>query len=228
MIADFKNLYRGETCLVIGNGPSLDETPLEGFKYKTFGANKIYDSLTHPQFVPDFWTCVDTDMLHDCLPWILEHPEFNPHKFVPREFAFPGANTLNVAIGRPLSKDAGEYVALGGTVTVVNLQLAFYMGFSTALLVGVDHRYPKRGRDGAPGTKFIGDGDDPGHFQSKTGAYFSKGKIYNRPELDATASISYPAARKLFEQNGRKIINLTPGSALDVFDKDDFKNYVTP
>lgn len=227
MLADFKNLYKGDTCVVIGNGPSLDETPLEELaaKYKAFGANKIYDSACHPDFQPDFWSCCDTDMLHDCLPWILEHPEFTSHKFVPREFAFPGANTLNVAIGRPISTDAAEYVALGGTVTVVNLQLAYYMGFTTALLVGVDHRYPKRGHDGAPGTKFIGDGDDPGHFKSKTGAYFSKGRIYNRPELDATASISYPAARRMFEKDGRKVINLTPGSALDVFEKGSFKQW---
>lgn len=227
MITDYKNIHRGSTCVVIGNGPSLDETPLEELagRYRTFGANKIYDSLVHPDFVPDFWTCVDTDMLHDCLPWMLEN-EYPAVKFVPREFAFPGANILNVTIGKPVSADAAEYVALGGTVTVVNLQLAYYMGFSTVLLVGVDHRYPKRGSDGAPGTKFIGDGDDPGHFKSKTGAYFSKGRIYNRPELDATGAISYPAARKLFEKDGRKIVNLTPGTALEAFEKGDFKAWM--
>ena len=228
MIADFKNRYRGETCVVIGNGPSLDDTPLADLaaQYKTFGANKIYDSAKHPDFIPDFWTCVDTDMLHDCLPYVLAHPEFTPAKFVPREFAFPSANILNVTVGRPISPDAAEYVALGGTVTVVNLQLAYYMGFTTALLVGVDHRYPKRGSDGAPGTKFIGDGDDPGHFASKTGAYFTKGKIYNRPELDATATVSYPAVRKLYEAAGRKIVNLTPNTALDVFVKDNWNKWL--
>lgn len=228
MIQDFWNALKGQTVLIVGNGPSLDKTPLEKLaqKYQSFGANKIYDSLNHPDFIPDFWTCVDNEMLDDCIPFIQEHPEFNPIKFVPRTRQFKGANLLNVKIGEPVSADASEYVVLGGTVTIVNLQLAYFMGATTALLVGVDHNYPRRGYDGAPGSKFVGDGEDLGHFQSKTGAYFSKGKTYNRPEIDATGSISYPAVGRVWKADGRKIINLTPGTKLDAFEKQDFRKWL--
>jgi len=228
MIGDFYLEHKGETVLVIGNGPSLDETPLENLasKYPTFGANKIYDSVAHPDFIPNYWTCVDMDMLNDCLPYVLEHPEFNPVKFVPREVQLSGFNLLNVKIGQPVSVNAEEYVVLGGTVTVVNLQLAYYMGAKTVLLAGVDHNYPRRAYDGAPGTKFVGDGVDIGHFKSKTGSYFSKGRVYNRPELQATASVTYPAVRRMFERDGRKIINLTIDTKLEAFEKQDLSKWI--
>lgn len=228
MIADFENIHKGETALVIGNGPSLDKTPLEQLaaKYKSFGANKIYDSYTHPDFIPTYWTCVDTLMMEDCITMVNTHPEFNPIKFVPREFPIKGANLLNVKIGQPFSLKADEYVVLGGTVTMVNLQLAYYMGFTTVLLVGVDHRYPRRSMDGAPGSQFIGDGIDEGHFRSKHGAYFENGKRYNRPELAATGGVSYPIARQAYEQAKRKIINLTPHTALEAFEKGKFAEWL--
>lgn len=228
MIQDFNDKHKGETCLIIGNGPSLDQTPLEELArvYTTFGANKIYDSACHPDFIPDYWACVDQEMLTDCIPYLLAHPEFNPQKFVPREYPLPGSHGLNVMIGTPFSKDAAEFVTLGGTVTMVNLQLTWYMGFTTALLVGVDHRYPRRAHDGVPGSKFIGDGVDEGHFQSKAGAYFSAGRVYNRPELDMVGNRSYPIARKIWEGDKRKIINLTPGTALEAFEKQDFKKWL--
>lgn len=228
MIQDFYLRHKGETVLVVGNGPSLDQTPLEKLseKYPTFCANKIYDSKVHDGFLPTYWAGVDHDMLHETLPWLTNHPEFRTERFIPREFQLSGFHLLNVKIGHPISKDASEYVALGGTVTVVNLQLAYYMGATTVLLVGVDHNYPIRGYDGPPGSKFIGDGEDQGHFQSKSGAYFAKGQIYNRPELDATGSISYPAVRKMFEADHRKVINLTPGTKLEAFEKGDWKKWL--
>jgi len=224
VIQDFWNKYTGETCVVIGNGPSLEQTPLDklGEKYLMFGANKIYGR----GFVPNFWTCVDQDMLHDCIPWMLSH-EYNAYKFVPRNIPLPGASQLNVVIESDFSLDASEKVVIGGTVTYVNLQLAYYMGFTTVLLVGVDHTYPKTGKNGKPGSKFIAQGDDPDHFKMQDGSpYFEPGKLYNRPELDAVAKYTYPMAAMAYEKAGRKIINLTPESALSVFEKQGFDKWV--
>ncbi len=225
MIQDFFNKHKGETCVVIGNGPSLATTPLGKLarNHHAFGANKIYGT----NFIPEYWTCVDQDMLHDTIPWLLAHPEFESEKFVPRNIPLPGAHQLNVVIESGFSKDASEKVILGGTVTYVNLQLAYYMGFETVLLVGCDHKYPKSAASGRPGSKFIAEGSDPDHFKMADGsAYFEPGKIYNRPELDAVARYTYPMARLAFEHAGRKIINLTPGSALSVFSKGRFEEWL--
>lgn len=219
MLQDFKNSHKGETCLIIGNGLSLDDTPLERLNYPSFGSNKIYDL----PYKPDFWACCDRDMLHDTVPWLFANPEYRPEIFLPRDIPFPGSHGLNVTIGTPFSTDAANFVTLGGTITFVHMQLAYYMGFRTILCVGLDHSYPKSG-EGVPGSKFIAAGDDPDHFKGKAGKpYFEPGKIYNRPELDGVAKYSYPAARANFESAGGRILNLSTRTALSpqVLEKDD-------
>lgn len=224
MIQQFKDIHKGETCLIVGNGPSLDNTPLEQLaeKYPTFAANKVYDSLVHPDFDPTYWTCIDEMMLTDCVPYLMEHPEFMAERFIPRHIPLARSHSLNPEVAIGFSNNAAEKVFLGGTVTYVNLQLARYMGFTTVLLVGLDHRYPKAGAAGKPGSKMISDGNDPDHFKSKNEAYFSKGKIYNRPELDAVERYFFPLARQAFS----KVVNLTPNTAEQVFEKGKFEAWL--
>lgn len=225
MINKFWKKHEGETALIIGNGPSLEKTPLEALmnKYVSFGANKIYGRNVKPNYL----TCVDQDMLHDVVPWLIEHKSYDPHVFVPRNIPLPGASQLNVVIEAGFSKDASQKVVLGGTVTNVNLQLAYYMGFRTVLLVGIDHRYSKTGHDGKPGSKFVASGADPDHFEMYDGTpYFEPGKIYNRPELDAVAKYTYPLANAFFRDDGREIINLTPDSAVECFRKESVDKWI--
>jgi hypothetical protein len=224
VIQQFKDIHKGETCLVIGNGPSLDETPLEKLagKYPSFGANKIYDSAAHPDFIPDYWTCIDELMLTDCVPYLLSHPDFVPEMFVPRTIPVPKSHGLATVIKSGFSKDAADHVIIGGTVTYVNLQLAYYMGFDTVLLVGIDHRYPKSSKNGKPGSKFIAQGNDMDHFASRSGEYFTEGKIYNRPELDGIERFYFPLAKQAFKQ----VVNLTPNTAERVFEKGEFSEWI--
>jgi len=227
MIQQFKDIHKGETCVIVGNGPSLDVTPLEELaeKYATFAANKIYASAVHPDFDPTYWTCIDEMMLTDCVPYLLAHPEFMAERFIPRNVPLARAHglTLEVAIG--FSRNAAEKVFIGGTVTYVNLQLARYMGFTTALLVGVDHRYSKAAANGKPGSRMIAEGDDPDHFQSRDRAYFTAGRIYNRPELGAVERYFFPLAKQEFNTAGGKVVNLTPNSAEQVFEKGKFEQW---
>jgi len=224
VIQDFRDTHKGDTAVVIGNGPSLEETPLVELhkKYFTFGANKIYGR----DFMPIFWTCIDSVMLTECIPWVIAHQGFLSEKFVPRDVPLPDSHQLNTSVESGFSKDAAEKVILGGTVTYVNLQLAWYMGFTTVLLVGVDHKYPKASIGGKAGYKFIAAGDDPDHFKLADGSpYFTPGRLYNRRELTANERY-YAAAKMVFEQAGRKIVNLTPGTALNVFPKGTFEEWL--
>lgn len=221
MIRHLENKHEEETCVVIGNGPSLDDTPLKelGEKYITFGSNKIYQ---YP-FKPNYYFCVDADMLHDCVPWLKKNEYYPDAIFLPKYVPFPGRIGLNVVIEGGFSLNVPKKIHIGGTVTFVALQMAYYMGFDTVLLVGCDHKYPKTGYDGKPGSKFIASGDDPDHFGDN---YFEPGKMYNRPELDAVAKYTYPTARKAFENKGGKVINITTDTALDVFEKDKVANWL--
>jgi len=87
------------------------------------------------------------------------------------------------------------------------------MGFTTVLLVGVDHRYTWSGprlqtivSDGGP---------DPNHFAPD---YLQKGEQWQPPNL-LRMEHAYTLARAAYETDGRKIINLTENSALEVFEK---------
>ena len=103
----------------------------------------------------------------------------------------------------------------GATVTYVALQLAYYMGFQTAYLIGVDHSFTTKGK---PNTTIVSQGDDPNHFNP---GYFGKGFRWQLPDLD-TSEQAYAMARQAYEADGRKVIDATVGGKLTVFPKVDY------
>ena len=60
-------------------------------------------------------------------------------------------------------KDLSQGFFEGYTVTFAALQIAFYMGFSQVLIVGMDHRYSY---SGTPNESHALKGPDPNHFDS--------------------------------------------------------------
>lgn len=216
----FKNIHSGEMCVIIGNGPSLNQTPLDalGGKYVTFGSNKIY----RLPFTPTYYSIIDKEMLASCLPLPVDfHPK---EKFMRAEARDETNNPIYPIVVSGFSLDINNFVVMGGTVTFALLQIAFYMGFKTCLLVGVDHHYPNTGK--FTGHKIKAGSDDPDHFQCADGKpYFETGKEYNAPELEGTAQ-AYDIARELFKKADRQILNLTPNTRLEVFDKDKWSNWL--
>jgi len=101
----------------------------------------------------------------------------------------------------------------GHTVTYVSMQLAYYLGYKTVLLVGVDHRYAV---DGEANKQVTSETPDESHFSP---AYFGPGFTWNLPDLERS-ELAYRMARTRFEADGRRIINLTEGTALSVFEVD--------
>jgi len=216
----FKNIHLGEVCVIIGNGPSLNVTPLKelGNNYLTLGSNKIY---RYP-YTPNYYSVIDKEMLATCLPL---PKDFVPDEmFLRAEYGLDGNNPIYPIVAAGFSLDINNFIVMGGTVTYALLQIAYFMGFQTVLLVGVDHHYPKTSNYG--NHKFTADKYDPDHFKPSDGKpYFDEGKIYNPPELSGT-TLSYGIASELFKKSGREIINLTPWTKLDVFPKDEFKNWL--
>ena len=219
-ITRFRNIHKGETCVIIGNGPSLNNTPLKQLsqKYMTFGSNKIY----RLPFEPDYYSVIDKEMLETCTPF---PPNFRPIMFLRAESRVTGNNPIYPIVAAGFSLDINNFVVMGGTVTFALLQIAFYMGFKTALLVGVDHNYPGM-KNVAPGSRFVAGEDDNNHFSPMDGRpYFETGKTFNAPELENTEK-SYSIAREVYEKTGRRIVNLTPGTKLNVFEKDSLQNWL--
>jgi hypothetical protein len=220
-IHNFRNILAGSTVVVLGNGPSLSETPLDilSKKYVTFGSNHIY----RLPFTPTYYSFVDRQMLE-----FLPLPEwFKPRElFLRAEACVPGNNPIYPIVWPGFSVDISNFVVFGGSATYVLLQIAFYMGVKRVLLAGVDHYYPNAGsRD--PGEMFIAGNDDPDHFQCGDGMpYYLPGKQYCRPSLAAVTEY-YRNAESIYRKAGRKIINITPNSHLGVFEKGDIKTWTT-
>jgi hypothetical protein len=211
-----KNRYEGKTCVVIGNGPSLRNVPLAFLRqYLTFGTNRIY---LLAGFRPTFYVAVNPLVVEQSLPQIIELDA--SVSFLPTQYAalVPGALGLRSTGGPAFSPTPDQWVYEGFTVTYVCLQLAHWMGFRRVLLVGVDHKYTY---NGAPNEEHIAEGPDPNHFDP---TYFSGGTRWNNPDLQRSEA-AYSMARLVYRATDREIINLTEGSALDIFPKADLKNF---
>jgi hypothetical protein len=205
----FADKHAGKTALIIGNGPSLRDVPVKFLKrYKTFGTNRIY---LLENFTATYYASVN--------PLVIQQSatEINAYgakaKFIAdgEAFRIEGAYPLCSVGNWTFSYNPAAYIFEGFTVTYVCMQLAFHMGFTTVLLVGVDHKFQM---NGAPNQETTWQGDDPNHFSPD---YF-KGTRWNNPDL-ARSEQAYRLAEKAYRDAGRRIVNLTEGSALDVFEK---------
>ena len=98
----------------------------------------------------------------------------------------------------------------GGTVTFAAMQLAYYLGFSQVILIGVDHRFDS---SGPAGKVVLSQGPDANHFHPE---YFGRGVKWHLPDLEQSER-AYRLAKTAFEGEGREIIDSTLGGALTVF-----------
>ena len=113
------------------------------------------------------------------------------------------------------SGDAAGRLFEGFTVTFVALQLAFYMGFSKVILIGVDHNFTTQG---PANTTITSQGDDPNHFSPD---YFGKGFRWQLPDLPGSER-AYRLAKQGYETAGRQVVDATVGGKLAVFPKVDY------
>ena len=109
----------------------------------------------------------------------------------------------------------------GGTVTYINFQLAYLMGFKRVYLIGLDFNYIKPKGTIIDGNTWISTGDDPNHFDK---SYFGEGKRYHDPQLHR-AKIAYQKANEVFKSENKEIVNLTENTKLDVFKTEDIDKY---
>ena len=120
---------------------------------------------------------------------------------------FTDAHPLYSSVIPSFSREPLKWVYEGYSVTYVCLQLAFYMGFTTVVLVGVDHNYQ--------------DDKNTNYFHPD---YSREVKNWHKPDL-RRSEMAYKMANNVYDFEGRKIINLTPGSALDIFERGDVSEW---
>jgi hypothetical protein len=220
-IRAYKNKHQNQRCFIVGNGPSLKQTDLTRLAGEiTFGMNRIYLMFRELGFSTTYYVSMNDLVVEQCATDIrnLSIPRFlswHSRKWVSKG---DGIHYLYTTYNLPsFQKDITHRLWESATVTYVSLQLAYYMGFQTVILIGVDHSFSTQGK---PNSTVTSQGDDPNHFSP---GYFGKGFRWQLPDLE-TSEIGYGLARKAFEAEGRQVLDATIGGKLTIFPKTDYMN----
>lgn len=220
-LGTYENRHREQRCFIIGNGPSLKETDLSLLRGEyTFGMNRIYMLFGDLGFPTTYYVSVNSLVIEQCAAEILALPipkflSWRSHPLIePSEDMMFLHTTYS---GPKFAQDARERLWEGATVTYVALQLAFFMGFQTAILIGVDHNFATKGQ---PNTTIVSQGDDPNHFHA---GYFGKGFRWQLPDLE-TSERAYLLARRAYESAGRQVLDATIGGKLTIFPKANYRD----
>lgn len=226
----YHDQYKGQRCFIVGNGPSLNKCNLSFLDNEySFGVNGIFYKTRECGFVPTFYVVEDGHVLDDRLAEIAayeaEHKftlaryadkfdESSRMQFLSSDSGFYDSKHYSYQVPR-FSHDCSEVVYCGQSVTYINLQLAYYMGFTEVYLIGMDFSYSVPQSTKIDGCTFISQEDDPNHFHPD---YFGKGKKWHDPKIDLVG-LNYQKAKEVFENAGRKIYNATVGGKLEVFER---------
>jgi hypothetical protein len=217
----FKDTHKGESCFIIGNGPSLNKMDLSKLDgYYKFGMNKIYYIFDKVDLKLDYYVAVNPLVIEQSkheIENVIKCPAFLSQKpsekyITPKEYVF----SVNTSTPWQFQYDTSSGVSEGATVTFVAMQLAFYMGFQNIFLIGVDHNFQQKGK---PNEEQRMENEDPNHFDPR---YF-QGQQWHLADLEAS-ELSYHMAKYAYERAGRKIYDATIDGKLTIFPKIDFED----
>lgn len=218
----FRGKHKGERCFILANGPSLNLMQLSSLRNEiTFGMNRIYLLFDQLGFSTTYFSCVNDLVLEQFAEDIneLKIPKFlnwNMRSLYSSRDENIIFLKFHSGIRDYFGKDLTTKISGGGTVTFACLQIAYYMGFDEVVLIGLDHKFAEKGR---PNKKEVRTADrDESHFHPN---YFPKGYKWQLPDL-LRSEMAYLLARKMFESDGRRIIDATVGGHCQVFEKVDF------
>lgn len=232
-VLSFRDIHRGRSCFIIGNGPSLRAEDLEKISaagYVCFASNKIYKIYGITDWRPDYYACIDDDVFNQNLQEILseiECPKFL-HKRMKKAVArynrvmSDSANDIHYCSYRwrnpPRFYPQVANTLSGGSVTFTLIELAWMMGFRDMYIIGCDHFYNAftNIRDGQQ--KLSSDSSTSNDYFIKN--YMKPGEIMRVGNLDRLTG-GYVIARNYVERHGGRIRNATRGGYLEVFERVD-------
>lgn len=236
-LREMKDAFKGQRCVIIGNGPSLNKLDLSKMRdVATFAVNGIFYAADKMGFDPTFYVVEDTAVMADNTDAIRDYRA--KHKLFPAEYrplmgegdhityfrmnrGFYATSSPHYSVPR-FSTDAAKRVYCGQSVTIINLQLAYHFGFSEVALIGMDFSYNIPDSVIKEGLVYTSTEADDNHFHPD---YFGPGKKWKDPKLDRVL-INYEQAKLFYEADGRRIVNATAGGNLHVFDRVDYDRWL--
>jgi len=230
-LINLKNYHSNSRAFIIGNGPSLNLCDLQPLENEiTFGVNAIYLNSDKMGFHPTYYVVEDVFVAED------RSKEINDYEGSIKFFGNylnhcidngPSTIWLNVRFNYRdypdfphFSTNASRTIWVGGTVSYICMQLAYYMGISRLYLIGFDHSYSIPDDALVNGTKITSESDDPNHFHPN---YFGKGYRWHDPQLNRMEK-AYEKAKFEYEKIGRVIFNATVGGYLEIFDRIEYSS----
>ncbi|MBI2259908.1 MAG: DUF115 domain-containing protein [Flavobacteriia bacterium] len=232
-----KNSHQGQRCFIIGNGPSLNKMDLTKLKNEiTFGVNAIYLNYEKMNFHPTYYVVEDIFVAEDRADEInnYKQPKIKFFGNYLRKYIKKDEKTVFMNLIRNYSdidnfpyfstnclKDLG----VGGSVTYVCLELAFYMGFKEVYMIGFDHNYVIPNsviitNERITGCDILSTEDDVNHFHKD---YFGKGYRWHDPKVDRM-EVGFSKANEIYSKHGKKIFNASVGGKLEVFERIDYNS----
>lgn len=226
IISDLADKHKGRRCFILGNGPSLRKTNIDLLTNEiTIASNGIFLLFGEYSYRPTYYTIEDRVVAEDRAEQINSMKD--SMKLVPYDLAYCIKNdsmTQYINFIRryhPFPKFSEKFAEVsywGGTVTFLNIQLAYFLGCTEIYLIGVDHNYQVQPEQILKGPVIVSQADDQNHFHPD---YFGKGYRWHDPNLERM-ELSYRCAKRFLEEKGVKIFNATEGGKLEVFTR---KNY---
>lgn len=210
-----RGVCRGRPLLIVGNGPSLNRTPLDEFCGVTsIGMNKIDLLFARTTWRPDLIVCVNNLVVKQHAAAFADSnvPVFLSWKsryFMPRD----ARGRVNFFLSRDtdeFSRDITQGVGFGSTVTYTALQFAYFMEANPVLIVGVDHSFKANGPAHDIARR---EGPDVNHFDPN---YFKAGTYWGLPDIDGSER-AYVRARREIEGAGRRVFDATIDGKLRIF-----------
>ena len=220
----FKNLYKGQKCFIIGNGPSLlheDLEKIEKNSFISFGCNRIYKIYKTTKWRADYYCVVDLRLI-DSIKDDIQTPVAKKGTFA-KEFYYDALESIN-HLGDlyrfkelwqdvnneefKFADDIRKGIYQGFTVAYVMLQIAVYMGFKEIYLLGVDFT-------------FVAKQDGKQHFYENDNVdVFDPIVVKNLYKNDLLKA--YRAAKRYADNSEIKIFNATRGGELEIFERVSF------
>lgn len=215
-IAEFHNLHAGKTCLIVGVGPNLHLTPPHLFNLPSFGVNTIYK---YEGWKPTYYVGVDERLrLEDGAAIVKRYPDvskFFPSPdwdelFGPNIYRFQHRQGADFIVGgqTPAHRDAlTRHGITYRRIMDAVFQIAWHMGFTTMLMIGVQHK-PNEGRH-----------DDTAHFWGDD----------TKSVQDQPNTWWFDGYRFFSNIKGIRVLNISEDTYVpeDVLTRDDWRKYAS-
>jgi hypothetical protein len=228
--------HKGEDAVIIGMGPSLKVEDLEKFqKMASFACNKIFLAYSKTRWRPNYYSVIDILVAENNRDEILSADHRNSLPIHSKTtwnilknqrnalcYKYEGsiANWNYDATAIMNGSLVGGILSQGCTVIIDQIQMAYAMGFKTVYLVGVDFSFSggiKTSEKCRSGEVLISEGES-NHFHKD---YRKPGEKWTVPKLEKQRH-AFAFCRAAFEREGRKLINASRKSELDVIQKVEF------